>query len=154
MKNKLLFLLFLSVFTSLRAEDGYQLWLRYAPLTDAQNLEAYRGVIRYWMVDNGTPTAEVVRRELRSGLEGLLGHPVQEVKNIQGDGMVIVTTFDSPLLSRTGTRFTQTPGDEGYVMLSLRLAGKKGNGHCRQNRTRNVVRRLSFPSASADGAVH
>lgn len=110
----------------LRAEDGYDLWLRYTLIPDTQQREAYSNSIGGWMVENTSPSAEVARRELRAGLEGMLGHPVEEVKEIKYNGIVIAGTFDAPTLSKLNLRGqAQNLGEEGYIIRSFRFANQK-----------------------------
>lgn len=54
-------------------ENGYELWLRYAPLGDASAREAFRRAFASVMCPGESPTMEAARRELRIGLAGLLG---------------------------------------------------------------------------------
>lgn len=65
----------LLAFAPLRAEDGYALWLRHAPLDgEAQaRLAAHDGLILAEALDD--PTVALAVSELRSGLDGLLGGP-------------------------------------------------------------------------------
>jgi len=124
-KGKLLLLaLFFSI--TAHAEDGYKLWLGYKPVSDQRKLESYRNLVKGWVVDNNSPTGEVARRELRMGLEGLLGHPVQEVGAVQADGMIIAGTFNSPILARMNLhdQFKNT-GEEGYALFSGTIANQK-----------------------------
>ena len=58
---------------SLRAETGYDLWLRYAPLTDPVQRAAYRRSATAIVVRKGSPTSEAIAFELGRGLRGLLG---------------------------------------------------------------------------------
>jgi alpha-glucuronidase len=108
-----------------KAEDGYRLWLRYTPVSDPQLLQSYRSLIKGWMVESNTPTGDVVRRELRMGLDGLLGQPVEEVNRPKYDNLVIVGTFTSPILSKLNLQGVhQNIGDEGYVIFRGKYANQ------------------------------
>ena len=110
----------------LRAEDGYHLWLRYHPVSDQNKLEDYRTRIQGWMVDRNSPTAAIARNELQLGLSGLLGHPVEEVKEVKGDGMILAGTFDSPLKIFANLKKTyQNLGEEGFVILTSMFANQE-----------------------------
>ena len=52
-------------------EDGYRLWLRYAPPGDAA--DAYRSALRTVSVAGASPTTDVIRAELRQALTSMLG---------------------------------------------------------------------------------
>ncbi len=56
-----------------RAEDGYDLWLRYHLVADAARLAEYRGALRRLVVEGDSPTLRAARDELVTGLTRLLG---------------------------------------------------------------------------------
>ena len=56
-----------------RAEDGYNLWLRYARIENVALRNTYRQAISGVVVQGTPATAAIVSRELARGLEGLLG---------------------------------------------------------------------------------
>ncbi len=61
---------------STKGEDGYELWLRYRQVDDADLLAGYRrAVTRAAVIGSGT-TAEIIRSELARALPALLGNPV------------------------------------------------------------------------------
>jgi alpha-glucuronidase len=73
MKN-LIFLLFLLISNSnLQAEDGYELWLRYKPVTDPERLAEYKTLIQNFNIVGNSPTLKAAQAELERGLTGLLG---------------------------------------------------------------------------------
>jgi alpha-glucuronidase len=45
------------LFSTLKAEDGYDLWLRYEKITNAQTLLQYRKQITGWRVESNSPQA-------------------------------------------------------------------------------------------------
>ena len=55
-----------------RAEDGYDLWLRYPPIESARANE-YRTQISQLVAADATPTQVASRAELLRGLHGMLG---------------------------------------------------------------------------------
>lgn len=118
-------IVFLFVFTLGNAEDGYRLWLRYVPVQDQQRLASYRTLVRGWIVESNSPTGEVVRHELRVGLDGLLNQSVTESQGPEHDNLVIAGTFTSPTLSKLklGDRYKDL-GDEGYVILRTKYANR------------------------------
>jgi alpha-glucuronidase len=58
------------------AEDGYDLWLRYAPIESVPLRDAYRQAIAGVVVQQSPETAAIVTKELARGLKGLLGADV------------------------------------------------------------------------------
>ena len=61
--------------TITRAEDGYDLWLRYRRVADATRLAEYRAALQRVVIEGDSPTLRAARDELVAGLTGLLGRP-------------------------------------------------------------------------------
>src|SRR5256885_16382360 len=78
-----------------RAEAGYDLWLRYAPLTGSAQRSSYRRSATAIVVRDGSPTNDLIASELRHGLQGLLGVDPPRVDRPQSDGAVVVGTLSS-----------------------------------------------------------
>src|SRR5947208_15965282 len=57
----------------LRAETGYDLWLRYARLTDPIQRASYRRSATAIVVQSRSPTSDVIAARRPRGLRGLLG---------------------------------------------------------------------------------
>jgi len=55
------------------AETGYDLWLRYAPVENAQRRAEYRSAFRSIVIHSETPTAQVIVVELERASRHLLG---------------------------------------------------------------------------------
>ncbi|WP_104022966.1 alpha-glucuronidase family glycosyl hydrolase [Gemmatirosa kalamazoonensis] len=128
MKRALITLwLVLSAAAPARAEDGYDLWLRYRPVTDAARLAEYRAAVTQLVVDGDSPTLRAARDELRTGLRGLLGADVPLSASATRDGAVIVGT---PASSRTIGALglgdaLRAVGREGYVVRATRVGGRR-----------------------------
>src|SRR3954463_6525526 len=75
-----------------RAETGYDLWLRYVPVTDAARRDAYRSLVSAIVLPARTPTADVTAEELHRGLSGMLGVDVPRTDRQNRRGAVIVGT--------------------------------------------------------------
>ncbi|HLP01823.1 MAG TPA: alpha-glucuronidase family glycosyl hydrolase [Opitutaceae bacterium] len=77
---RLLLLLALAPAALVRGEDGYRLWLRYEPVTDAALRSAYTDLLGEVVLATpagaDSPTLAAARAELANGLRGLLGHEV------------------------------------------------------------------------------
>ena len=110
---------------SLRAETGYDLWLRYVPLADAPERAAYRRSATAIVVESQSPTSAAIVSELQRGLQGLLDVNAARVDRPQSDGAVIVgTPSSSPLVAALGwTDALVRAGHEGYVIRSASVAG-------------------------------
>ncbi len=58
------------------ADDGYDLWLKYKKIDDPATLDRYQKLLQSIVVSGRSSTMDVVRRELKVGLSGLLGKDV------------------------------------------------------------------------------
>ena len=104
-----------------RAEDGHDLWLRYAPLEPAA---LARYAPRLTSLDGGADslTLAAARAELERGLGGLLG-AAPPVAEAPADGAVV---FGSPASSPAIAALDlplQGLGDEGYLIRSAVVGG-------------------------------
>ncbi|WP_242163551.1 alpha-glucuronidase family glycosyl hydrolase [Lysobacter sp. M15] len=108
----------------LRAEDGYELWLRYRPVESAHSGE-YRGAAMQLVAAATTPTQIVTRAELRRGLRGLLGAAVPLSDVVTSNGALIVgTPASSPLVGKLELDTGQLGGD-GYLIRSVVVDGHR-----------------------------
>lgn len=67
----LLLILFFAV--AAKAEDGYKLWLRYAPVQQGPELNRYRQLAGYITITGEGPTQAAIRREMSTALPAMLG---------------------------------------------------------------------------------
>lgn len=116
------FALFVCVFSfvqTVRADDGYRLWLRYDPLP-ARALNAYTQQLESISVQGKSPTFEVIREELRVGCTGLLGAPV--VVGDSDDASVVVGLPETSALIRKQRWEADLKqlGPEGYRIRTVR----------------------------------
>ncbi|HUB89828.1 MAG TPA: alpha-glucuronidase family glycosyl hydrolase [Dyella sp.] len=105
-----------------RAEDGYELWLRYHPLPATQAAH-YRSDVSELVASAATPTQAATRRELQRGLDGLLGQPLPLSDEVSHDGALIVGTPRSSALIARLRLPMQDIGNEGYVIRSVTVNG-------------------------------
>jgi alpha-glucuronidase len=108
-------------------EDGYDLWLRYRPLSDPALLRRYRSAASQLVVQGDSPTLRVAREELASGLAGLLGAPVPVARGVTRDGAVVAgTPSGSRLVASLGLREELgRVGEEGFVVRSMTVGGHR-----------------------------
>ena len=92
-----------------RAEDGYDLWLRYRPLPAAQ-----RPTVRSVAAVADTPTLKVARDELERGLGGLVGG----AQALDGPTILLGTPMSSPVVASMNLPL-KGAGDEGYVIRTV-----------------------------------
>jgi alpha-glucuronidase len=119
------FLLLLA--SPLRAEDGYDLWLRYRPVANAARLAEYRAAIAGVLVEGDSPTLGSARDELAAGLRGLLGTDVASVTGVTRDGIVVAgTPRGSRAIAALGLATAlRGVGADGYLIRATTIGGRR-----------------------------
>jgi len=109
------------------AEDGYQLWLRYRPVSDASLRREYRAAISSLVMEGDSPTQRAARDELTTGLRGLLGTAVPLERGVTSNGAVLAgTPATSPLVASLPlSDALARAGDEGYVLRATQVNGHR-----------------------------
>jgi len=111
----------------LRAETGYDLWLRYERLADpVQRASNRRFATAIVPPSRPSPTSDAIEQELRRALRGLLDVDVPRVPRPRSDGALIVgTPSTSPLVAALGwADVLARLGDEGYIIRSTTVGGR------------------------------
>ncbi|MBX2966335.1 MAG: alpha-glucuronidase [Cyclobacteriaceae bacterium] len=124
-KLPLLFILLVSFMPAVHSEDGYRLWLRYDRINDKSVAATYKKNISGWMVQGNSPTLSLVKKEIHSGLTGLLGN-IPEVKAVKASVILAGTPQSSEIIRNLNldTRL-QKLGREGFLILTTTYQGKK-----------------------------
>lgn len=117
-----LLLVWLSLVAPARAEDGYELWLRYRPV-EAQAADAYRAATTALLPGGDSATIRAATAELERGLGGLTGRTPEVVSTLQPGVVLYGTPAASPLISALDLPLSDL-GDEGYLIRSVRLDGR------------------------------
>jgi len=105
-----------------RAEDGYRLWLRYDLIGNPRLLQSYRKTI----LSIHTDSLSTATKELRSGLQGLLGKTIPYAADLS-DGALLIGTASSPVIAHLHLeKNLQQLGDEGFLIRSITLNNKHG----------------------------
>lgn len=116
-----------TVRTPARAEDGYELWLRYRLISDSTLLAEYRDAVTHLVIGADSPTLLAAREELAVGLQGLLGLDVAFERSVVRDGAVIAgTPAGSPLIASLPlARDLAELGDEGFLIRATTVDGMR-----------------------------
>jgi alpha-glucuronidase len=114
----------LSVASAVRAEDGYDLWLRYRPV-EAARAPAYRALASELVVEGGSPTLAVARAELARGLSGLLGAEPTAAGAVSRDGAILLGTPSSSRLVAGLKLPLERLGPDGYLIRSVTVDGRR-----------------------------
>lgn len=118
-------LLFACLPRAARAEDGYDLWLRYRPLPEAQRLQVARASRSILAPASPSPTVNAAIAELERGLGGLTGvRPERRDRGGKGEGAILIGTPASlPAIAALGLPL-RSAGAEGYVVRSVSIGGQ------------------------------
>ncbi len=123
-------------------ESGYELWLRYRRVEDAERLAQYRDAIQSVVVLGTSATAAIIRGELERALPALLdcAVPSESIGNA-----LFVGAADE--LDAVGMRLPPEDrrdlGDEGYLIRSQPVGGHDG-----------ILIAANAPSAALTGMFH
>jgi len=102
-------------------EDGYELWLRYRPVSNPDLLNQYRDAIRNVVIFGNGPTIEIIHYELRSALIAILGYKVSFSGDHTVENSLVIGTLHE--LKAKGFAFPvserQQLGEEGYLIRIL-----------------------------------
>jgi alpha-glucuronidase len=122
----LILLVFYQINYGLKAEDGYQLWLRYKLINEAQILKEYKESINGWMIQGESETLIAARNELKLGLNGLLGS-IKSVNSVDKDGILIAGTPESSeiIASLDIKDKLINIKEEGYIIINTSVNNKK-----------------------------
>lgn len=110
----------------LHAENGYELWLRYKPVSEPVLLTYYKQRITAVQLNGSSPTMQVIKEELSIAFPGLLKATIPFVTDIKNNGTIIIGTLSGSSVIRTLGLESKlnTAGNEGYLILSKAINGK------------------------------
>ncbi|MBN1153837.1 alpha-glucuronidase [candidate division KSB1 bacterium] len=121
----LLFLMIYMINLSLKADDGYRLWLKYDKIENEAIRESYKKLIQKTFLIGNSSVMQVVENELSMALHGLLGQPLLHNNDLTQNTLIIALENDLPsaILDRekyatslTGDNFS----DQGFVIRTIR----------------------------------
>ncbi|WP_255563362.1 alpha-glucuronidase family glycosyl hydrolase [Mucilaginibacter rivuli] len=119
----LIVLIILVISQFAKAENGYDLWLRYKPVTNAILKSRYRSMLDHVFFPAESDRLKVAENELGIGLAGMIGTKLQET-TIAQSGLVIATIDKIGQLKKfipAGT--SEKIGAEGYIIKTVNNAG-------------------------------
>ncbi|HEX5149949.1 MAG TPA: alpha-glucuronidase family glycosyl hydrolase [Parafilimonas sp.] len=116
MKHIFLFLLTCFICSSLYAEDGYRLWLRYDKIDDKNLLAQYRNQISFIRFTGSTLVIPAAKEELLNGLEGLLDKKIFFSDQVQNGTILAGTIQNSNIHSLVPADDINKIGKEGFII--------------------------------------
>jgi alpha-glucuronidase len=101
-------------------EDGYKLWLRYAP--PGEVAATYRRALQQIVIQGASATLEIVRAELTSGLGSMLSVSPAVATAASDNALVVGTPSSSAVIRALGWESDLAKlGTEGYVIRTARV---------------------------------
>ncbi|GCC50303.1 alpha-glucuronidase [Chryseotalea sanaruensis] len=121
MRLSYLILLGCLIFITGKSENGYDLWLRYAKLTNDKKLAEYKKQITSFRIEGSSPTLSIASDELSRGLLGLFGSSITQNKNAGSKGnLIICGRIESPAIKQyLQNTSASTLGNEGYTIQTI-----------------------------------
>jgi alpha-glucuronidase len=114
----------LSAHQPARAEDGYDLWLRYRPV-ETRWIASYRSSTTQLVSAADSATLRAAEAELKRALAGLLGRAPPAVETVTRNGAILIgTPRSSPLVARLGLDLRGAAA-EGYLIQSVSVDGHR-----------------------------
>ncbi len=114
-----------SVCPAASADDGYNLWMSYKKLDDAKTLKAYQQAFSSIVIEGQSETLDIIREEVKKGLDGLLGVDVPVRNTLDtGGALVIGTRRQSQIIQKLDlSDKLATLGYEGFLIKSTKING-------------------------------
>ncbi|HEX4684657.1 MAG TPA: alpha-glucuronidase family glycosyl hydrolase [Gemmatimonadaceae bacterium] len=114
-----------SIVPPVRAESGYELWLRYRRVADGARLDEYRRAFATLAIDQQSATMDAVRGELTRGLRGLLDTSITIMSRPGRSDYLVVGTRASVLVGSLVSRSElASAGTEGFVIRRADMRGR------------------------------
>jgi alpha-glucuronidase len=125
--NLILLFCLLTGISTVKAEDGSKLWLRYDLISDARLLSSYNKAISGWMMEGKSATCLAIGGEMKPGLTGLLGREVPRVGSVKTNGVIIIGTPENSqaIASLDLKDKLLKVGDEGFIIITSVYKRKK-----------------------------
>jgi alpha-glucuronidase len=118
-------ILFIFSFQCLKAEDGYELWLRYASFENKAYLQQIKSHLNQIILEGQSPTTQIIRKEIQRAWKGMLGTEVAWAQNLNQNGAVLIGTSQYSKLINALQLPTQSLGNEGFMIKTLSIQQKK-----------------------------
>ena len=116
--RKRLLIIFLVLPALVKAEDGYDLWLRYKKISNSALLNQYKKQIISPVVFGSSQTIAIIKRELSLAFSGLTGSPYKIASSVNKSSTFITGTIStSTIFSSIVTKDEAgSIGNEGFII--------------------------------------
>jgi alpha-glucuronidase len=109
----------LSAAVPLRAETGYEAWLRYAPIEDAKARKQLDTLPAVVVALDDSPVVKAAQREMIRGVRGMLGRTLRAETQVPNESAIVLGTFAALSQAEPRARL----GPDGKDSASLREDG-------------------------------
>ena len=118
----LTFILFFSNSYKIKAEDGYDLWLRYKKIENPDLLKNYQSQLKNVVIKSETATFKAIKNELKTALPGML---VSEISysgiKENGGNLIVALPSDSKFIAdNISESELKNLGNEGFLIKSFK----------------------------------
>ncbi|HVK47228.1 MAG TPA: alpha-glucuronidase family glycosyl hydrolase, partial [Pseudobacter sp.] len=120
--KRIAFILAIFTATCCQAETGYELWLRYQPVANAQYATQCKQVLRSLQVYGSSPTLTAARTELEKGLNAMLGISLPLTTN---GSLVLGKPENITAVSPAIKERLAKAGNEGFIIFTTTIKGSK-----------------------------
>ena len=105
------------------ADDGYELWMSYRKLDNTARLREYRQVLSSVIIQSDSETLNIIREEIKKGLDGLLGINISiQSTPSKGGALIIGTPKKSPFIRELNlSNDLVALGREGFLIRSIKV---------------------------------
>jgi alpha-glucuronidase len=132
MKSQSLISLFILIALSahsftVKAENGYRLWMRYDRIDDTNLLEKYRNSLEHVVLKGNSATTNAIRNELEVGFGGLLDQDVIFLSETSAQNSLLISTPEkSEIIASLISKEKQSElGDEGFSIFTAQGSASK-----------------------------
>ncbi|WP_416440355.1 alpha-glucuronidase family glycosyl hydrolase [Leeuwenhoekiella sp. A16] len=108
------------------ASNGYNLWLRYAPIDNEKVATQYRQQFESVYFNDGNATIAIAQDELKRGLAGMLGADFALSEKFSADNTTVIATVGSlnETLAEAVKSQLENLGKDGFIIRTLKQNGK------------------------------
>ena len=119
------FLCWLAFSSAAQAETGYDAWLRYAPITDADTRARYDALPAAVVVLGDSVVVRAGRDELVRGVRGALGRTLRVEPTLPGEAAIVLGTLRAFRARLPAAALPATLADDAYLIKSVSLGGAR-----------------------------
>lgn len=122
MQKRIFILICLLSTSSVFADDGYRLWLKYDLLKDSKQRQNYAQLTKFIALSADNQIIKTASEELQIGLQGLLGEKAPIVKSATEGGVILKITDEIQTLSGSSKESYALYTEKGNIIIAAKSA--------------------------------